>query len=92
MGNSDMNRHMNNLGRLVGHKVGSGLSTYQYILNSDDLTNAYLQMRNDLGKVIKETSPSTPVEIIGLAEVPGAGNALQLQHPHGYCYNHKKIP
>ncbi len=49
MGNSDMNRHMNNLGRLVGHKVGSGLSTYQYILNSDDLTNAYLQMRNDLG-------------------------------------------
>lgn len=49
MGNSDMNRHMNNLGRLVGHKVGSGLNKYQYILNSDDLTNAYLQMRNDLG-------------------------------------------
>ena len=49
MGNSDMKRHMNNLGRLVGHKVGNGLSTYQYILNSDDLTNAYLQMRNDLG-------------------------------------------
>lgn len=49
MGKADMNRHMNNLGRLVGHKVGSGLSTYQYILNSDDLTNAYLQMRNDLG-------------------------------------------
>ena len=32
------------------------------------------QMRNDLGKVIKEASPSTPVEIIGLAEVPGAGD------------------
>lgn len=42
-------RHLNNLGRLVGHNVGSGLSTYQYILNKDDLTNAYLQMRNDLG-------------------------------------------
>lgn len=49
MGKADMKRHMNNLGRLVGHKVGNGLSTYQYILNSDDLTNAYLQMRNDLG-------------------------------------------
>lgn len=42
-------RHMNNLGRLVGHKVGSGLSTYQYILNTDDLTNAYLQLHDELG-------------------------------------------
>ena len=32
------------------------------------------QMRNDLGKIIKEATPSTPVEIIGLAEVPGAGD------------------
>ena len=46
---SAQQRHMNNLGRLVGHKVGSGLSTYQYILNSDDLTNAYLQLHDELG-------------------------------------------
>ena len=32
------------------------------------------QMRNDTGKVIKEAGPSTPVEITGLAEVPGAGD------------------
>ena len=49
MGKSAMQRHMNNLGRLVGHNIGSGANKYQYILNSDDLTNAYLQMRNDLG-------------------------------------------
>ena len=32
------------------------------------------QMRNDNGKVIKEAGPSMPVEIIGLNEVPGAGD------------------
>ncbi len=32
------------------------------------------QMRDDSNKVIKEAGPSTPVEIIGLSEVPGAGD------------------
>ena len=32
------------------------------------------QMRNDDGKVIKEAYPSDPVEIIGLSEVPTAGD------------------
>jgi len=32
------------------------------------------QMRNDLGKVVKEATPSTPVEIIGLSDVPSAGD------------------
>lgn len=32
------------------------------------------QMRNDLGKVIKESGPSMPVEITGLSEVPSAGD------------------
>ncbi|MDR1753855.1 MAG: translation initiation factor IF-2 [Eubacterium sp.] len=31
-------------------------------------------MRNDTGKVIKEAGPSVPVEIMGLAEVPSAGD------------------
>lgn len=42
-------RHLENLGHLVGHKVNGGTSVYQYILSSDDLTNAYLKMRNELG-------------------------------------------
>ncbi|MBR3891348.1 MAG: translation initiation factor IF-2 [Bacilli bacterium] len=32
------------------------------------------QMRSDLGKVVKEATPSTPVEIIGLSDVPSAGD------------------
>ena len=32
------------------------------------------QMRNDMGKVVKEATPSTPVEIIGLGDVPSAGD------------------
>ena len=32
------------------------------------------QMRNDNGKVLKEATPSTPVEITGLSEVPSAGD------------------
>lgn len=32
------------------------------------------QMRNDNGKVIKDAGPSMPVEIIGLNEVPSAGD------------------
>lgn len=39
-------RHINNLGRLTGN---SGNNKYSYIVNTDDLTNAYLQMRNDCG-------------------------------------------
>lgn len=42
-------RHIRNLGRLAGKNIGSGSSRYSYILDSNDLTNAYLQMRNDLG-------------------------------------------
>lgn len=41
--------HVRNLGRLVGKNIGNGNNKYSYILNTDDLTNAYLQMRNDLG-------------------------------------------
>lgn len=47
--NRAMQRHMTNLGNLVGHKVGNGISTYQYILNTDDLTNAYLRLHDELG-------------------------------------------
>lgn len=32
------------------------------------------QMRNDIGKVVKDATPSTPVEIIGLSDVPSAGD------------------
>ena len=32
------------------------------------------QMRSDLGRVVKEATPSTPVEIIGLSDVPSAGD------------------
>ena len=42
-------RHRNNMLRMVGKKVGDNTSKYTYILNTDDLTNAYLQFRNDLG-------------------------------------------
>lgn len=45
---NQMQRHMANLGRLYGHKTSGG-SKYSYIVNTDDLTNAYLQMRQDLG-------------------------------------------
>ena len=32
------------------------------------------QMRSDMGKVVKEATPSTPVEIIGLSDVPSDGD------------------
>jgi translation initiation factor IF-2 len=35
-------------------------------------------MRDDLGKVIKEAGPSVPVEIMGLAEVPNAGDNFAI--------------
>ena len=35
-------------------------------------------MYNDRGKPIKSASPSTPVEILGLLEVPAAGDTLQV--------------
>ena len=44
--NIAMQRHLGNLSRLVGHDVSR---KYNYIIDQDDLTNAYLQMRNDLG-------------------------------------------
>ena len=31
-------------------------------------------MRDDKGKAVKEAGPSVPVEIMGLAEVPSAGD------------------
>ncbi len=40
--------HVRNLGRAIGKNL-NGVNKYSYILSSDDLTNAYLQMRNDLG-------------------------------------------
>ena len=35
-------------------------------------------MRDDRGKVVKEASPSTPVEIMGLSEVPSAGDSFAV--------------
>lgn len=35
-------------------------------------------MRDDKGKAVKEAGPSVPVEIMGLAEVPSAGDDLRL--------------
>ena len=43
---SAMQRHLGNISRQIGHDVSN---KYSYIINQDDLTNAYLQMRNDLG-------------------------------------------
>ena len=40
-----MDKHLGNMSVLVGHNV----SRYSLLLNTDDLTNAYLKMRNDLG-------------------------------------------
>ena len=35
-------------------------------------------MRDDRGKVVKEAGPSTPVEIMGLSEVPSAGDTFAV--------------
>lgn len=35
-------------------------------------------MRNDKGKTVKEAGPSTPVEIMGLSEVPSAGDSFAV--------------
>jgi len=35
-------------------------------------------MTNDLGERIKEAGPSTPVEVTGLNDLPGAGDSLQV--------------
>lgn len=35
-------------------------------------------MTNDVGKVVKTAEPSTPVEIVGLSEVPNAGDILNV--------------
>lgn len=43
---SAMQRHLGNISRQVGHDVSN---RYSYIVSQDDLTNAYLQARNDLG-------------------------------------------
>ena len=44
--NSAMQRHLGTIAVQQGYGTGS---SYSYILNQEDLTNAYLQMRNDLG-------------------------------------------
>lgn len=44
------------------------------------------RMTNEYGKALKEAGPSTPVAIIGLSEVPEAGDAFMAFHeekPHG---------
>lgn len=41
-----MQTHLGNISRQVGHDVSK---RYSYIVNQDDLTNAWLQMHNDLG-------------------------------------------
>lgn len=35
-------------------------------------------MRNDKGRTVKEAAPSTPVEIMGLSEVPSAGDTFAV--------------
>ena len=35
-------------------------------------------MRDDRGKVVKEAGPSTPVEVMGLSEVPSAGDSFAV--------------
>lgn len=44
--NSATQRHLGNISRQVGHDVSK---RYSYIVSQDDLTNAWLQMHNDLG-------------------------------------------
>lgn len=44
--NDTMQRHLGNISRQVGHDVSN---RYSYIVSSEDLTNAYLQMRDELG-------------------------------------------
>lgn len=44
--NNYMKHHMNNLGRLVGHDVSN---RYSYIVSQNDLVNAYVQMKDELG-------------------------------------------
>ena len=44
--NSVMQRHLGNISRQVGNDVSN---RYNYIVSNDDLTNAYLQMRDELG-------------------------------------------
>lgn len=41
-----MQRHLGNISRGIGHDVSN---RYSYIISQNDLTNAYLQMKNDLG-------------------------------------------
>ncbi len=35
-------------------------------------------MTNDLGKTIKEAAPATPIEVLGLSDLPGAGDSLYV--------------
>ena len=41
-----MNKHLGNISRAVGHDV---TNKYSYIISSDDLTNAYVIMKDELG-------------------------------------------
>ena len=38
----------------------------------------FVQLINDKGKRIKTAGPSTPVEILGLSEVPNAGEVMMV--------------
>lgn len=44
--NGAMKRHLGNISRAVGHDV---TNKYNYIISSDDLTNAYVKMKDELG-------------------------------------------
>lgn len=41
-----MNKHLGNISRAVGNDV---TNKYSYIISSDDLTNAYVKMKDELG-------------------------------------------
>lgn len=51
--NTEIKRHIGNIGRAVGHDVSS---RYSYIVTENELTNAWLQMHNDLGYPLMMTS------------------------------------
>lgn len=43
---SGMQHHLGNISRMVGNDVSK---RYSYVVSNDELTNAYIQMRNELG-------------------------------------------
>ena len=49
-------------------------------------------MIDDDGKRIKEAGPSTPVEVTGFADVPEAGDPLQVVDDEAKAREHRRVP